>query len=50
MCRIKKVTNKIIDPRNSKNEVAGSKKKQSIVVMRAKTFAIVAKMGILTVS
>lgn len=45
MCRIKKVTNKIIDPMNSKNEVAGSKKIQSIVVMRAKTLAIVAKMG-----
>ena len=45
MCRIKKVTNKIMEPKNRKNEVATSKKRKNRVVMRAKILAIVAKMG-----
>ena len=46
MCRIKKVTNKIIEPKNRKNAASTlTKIKQNRVVMRAKTLAIVAKMG-----
>jgi len=45
MCRIKKVINKIMEPKNRKNEVAASIKRKNRVVMRAKTLAIVAKMG-----